>query len=89
MLVEPMDEILKCDHVSYLFIYLFIYLWTIFNRASTEQWCYKVIMLYKMFLIFELVDEILTGVTIQMEASVCEVLSCGADYFAVQSGSNF
>ena len=46
-------------------------------------------MLYKMFLIFELVDEILTSVTIQMEASVCEVLSCGADYFAVQSGSNF
>jgi len=44
-------------------------------------------MLYKVAQIFEAVDEILK--CDHSNDSYCAVLSCGADYNAVQGGSNF
>ena len=45
------------------------------------------IMLYKVVVTFESVDEILK--CDHSNESYCAVLSCGTVYYAVQSGSNF
>ena len=57
---------------------------------ATEQYFPVVlfIMLYKMILTFESVDEILTKCDRSNE-SYRAVLSCGAVYYAVQDDSNF
>ena len=59
------------------------------QMKATEQYFPVVlfIMLYKVVLSFECVDEI-TKCDHSSE-SYCAVLSCGAVYFAVQGGSNF
>ena len=56
---------------------------------ATEQYFLVVlfIMLYKVVLTFESVDEILK--CDHSSKSYSAVLSCGAVYYAVQSGSNF
>ena len=56
---------------------------------ATEQYFPVVlcIMLYKVVLTFESVDEILK--CDQSNESYRTVLSCGAVYYAVQGGSNF
>ena len=57
---------------------------------ATEQFFFPVmlyIMLYKVVLTFETVNEILKCG--HSDESYWAVLSCGAVYYAVQSGSNF
>ena len=56
---------------------------------ATEQYVPVIlfIMLYKMVLTFESVDEILW--CDHSNESYCAVLSCGSVYYAVQDGSNF
>ena len=59
------------------------------QMKATEQ-CFPVvlfIMLYKVVLTFETVDEILK--CDHSNESYIAVLSCGAVYYAVLSGSNF
>ena len=59
------------------------------QMKATEQYFPVVlfIMLYKMVLTFEPVDEILK--CDNSNESYLAVLSCGAVYYAVQGGSNF
>ena len=59
------------------------------QMKATEQYFPVVlfIMLYKVVLTFETVDEILK--CNNSSESYCAVLSCGAVYYAVQGGSNF
>ena len=47
----------------------------------------QIIMLYKVVLPFESVDEILK--CDHLYESYWAVLSCGTDYYAIQGGSNF
>jgi len=56
---------------------------------ATEQYLPMVlfIMLYKMVLTFESVNEILK--CDHLNESYCAVLSCGAVYYSVQGGFNF
>ena len=56
---------------------------------ATEQYCLVVlfVMLHKVVLTFESVDEILK--CDHLNESYSAVLSCGAVYYAVQGGSNF
>ena len=56
---------------------------------ATEQYFPVVlfIMLYRVVLTFESVDEILK--CDHSDESYCAVLFCGAVYYAVQGGSNF
>ena len=56
---------------------------------ATEQYfpVMLFIMLFKVVLTFESVDEILK--CDHSNESYCAVLSCGAVYFAIQSGSTF
>ena len=54
--------------------------------SSTFLWCCCFFMLYKVVLTFESVDEILK--CDHPIESFSAVLSCGAFYYAVQSGSN-
>ena len=59
------------------------------HMKATEQYfpVLLFIMLYKVVLTFESVDEILK--CDHSNESYCAVLSCGAVYYAVQGGSNF
>ena len=59
------------------------------QTKATEQYFPVVlfIMLYKVVLTFDSVDEILQ--CDHSNESYCVVLSCGAVYYAVQGGSNF
>ena len=56
---------------------------------ATEQYFPVVlfVMMYKVVLTFDSVDEILQ--CDHSNESYCVVLSCGAVYYAVQGGSNF
>ena len=60
-----------------------------FQMKATEQYFPVVlfIMLYKVVLTFEFVDETLK--CDHSNESYLAVLSCGAVYYAVQGGSNF
>ena len=61
---------------------------TIQMKAIKQYFCLVLfIMLYKVVLAFELVDEILKYD--HWNESYWAVLSCGAVYYAVQGGSNF
>ena len=57
------------------------------TTGSTFLWCCFMIMLYKVVLTFDCVDEILK--CDHSNESYRAVLSCGAVYYAVQGGSNF
>ena len=59
------------------------------QMKATEQYFHVVlfIMLYKVVLTFESVDEILK--CDHSNESYCAVLSCGTVYYAVQGGSKF
>ena len=93
-----MDEILKCDHHSVYHAVqggsnFWVCGWNLKKRdhsnGAIEQYFPVVlfIILYKMVLTFESVDEILT--CDHLNENYWAVLSCGAVYYAVQGGSNF